>query len=215
MWLATAVPATLTPPAPANFELFNYCSEAKIIASRNILQSPSPVRRFAAYAAAKKQQQQQKIPPLSTSNQGKEEGEELIYSNGETKSFQDADDAKADLGWLPAFPHVLLASMANFLFGYHIGVMNGPIVSIARELGFEGNSFLEGLVVSIFIAGAFFGSLGCGTLVDKYGCKRTFQLDTIPLIIGAVIRLLQQSTGVLLGPYAKLAHALGLLHHFI
>lgn len=27
----------------------------------------------------------------------------------------------SDLGWLPAFPHVLTASMANFLFGYHIG----------------------------------------------------------------------------------------------
>ncbi|KAK8459743.1 hypothetical protein SEVIR_2G204200v4 [Setaria viridis] len=27
----------------------------------------------------------------------------------------------ADLGWLRVFPHVLTASMANFLFGYHIG----------------------------------------------------------------------------------------------
>ncbi|KAG7653378.1 hypothetical protein ISN44_As01g006530 [Arabidopsis suecica] len=27
----------------------------------------------------------------------------------------------ADLGWLSAFPHVSVASMANFLFGYHIG----------------------------------------------------------------------------------------------
>lgn len=26
-----------------------------------------------------------------------------------------------DLGWLPAFPHVLIASMSNFTFGYHIG----------------------------------------------------------------------------------------------
>lgn len=26
-----------------------------------------------------------------------------------------------DLGWLPAFPHVFIASMSNFLFGYHIG----------------------------------------------------------------------------------------------
>lgn len=26
-----------------------------------------------------------------------------------------------DLGWLPAFPHVLVASMSNFTFGYHIG----------------------------------------------------------------------------------------------
>lgn len=30
-------------------------------------------------------------------------------------------EAGFDLGWLPAFPHVLIASMSNFLFGYHIG----------------------------------------------------------------------------------------------
>ncbi|CAD5187216.1 unnamed protein product [Musa acuminata subsp. malaccensis] len=92
-----------------------------------------------------------------------------------------------DLGWLPSFPHVLTASMANFLFGYHIGVMNGPIEAIAHELGFEGNSFLEGLVVSIFIAGAFIGSLGVSSFVDKFGSRRTFQLDTIPLILGALL----------------------------
>ncbi|XP_010252539.1 PREDICTED: probable plastidic glucose transporter 1 isoform X2 [Nelumbo nucifera] len=92
-----------------------------------------------------------------------------------------------DLGWLPAFPHVLVASMSNFLFGYHIGVMNGPIVSIARELGFEGNSILEGLVVSIFIAGAFIGSIGSGSLIDNLGCRRTIQIDTIPLILGAIL----------------------------
>lgn len=69
-------------------------------------------------------------------------------------------------------------------------VMNGPIVSIARELGFEGNSILEGLVVSIFIVGAFLGSICCGTIVDKLGCRRTFQIATVPLILGALIRLL-------------------------
>lgn len=95
--------------------------------------------------------------------------------------------SSSDLGWLPAFPHVLIASMSNFLFGYHIGVMNGPIVSVAKELGFEGNSTLEGLVVSIFIAGAFLGSVASGSLVDKLGCRRTFQLDTIPLILGALV----------------------------
>ncbi|XP_065875276.1 probable plastidic glucose transporter 1 isoform X3 [Euphorbia lathyris] len=104
------------------------------------------------------------------------------------KSFQEENkDESVDFGWLPAFPHVLLASMSNFLFGYHIGVMNGPIVSVARELGFEGDPILEGLVVSIFIAGAFIGSISCGSLVDKLGCRRTFQVDTIPLILGAFI----------------------------
>lgn len=66
--------------------------------------------------------------------------------------------------------------------------MNGPIVSIARELGFEGNPILEGLVVSIFIVGAFLGSIFSGSIVDKLGCRRTFQIDTIPLIVGALIR---------------------------
>ncbi|XP_048137674.1 probable plastidic glucose transporter 1 isoform X2 [Rhodamnia argentea] len=68
-----------------------------------------------------------------------------------------------------------------------INVMNGPIVSIARELGFEGNSILEGLVVSIFIAGAFIGSISCGSLVDRLGCRRTFQIDMVPLILGAIV----------------------------
>ncbi|KAM0896700.1 hypothetical protein ACQ4PT_023023 [Festuca glaucescens] len=95
-----------------------------------------------------------------------------------------------DLGWVRVFPHVLTASMANFLFGYHIGVMNGPIEDIARELGFQGNPFLQGLVVSIFIVGAFFGSLGSSALVDYLGCKRTLQIDSIPLILGAFIRYL-------------------------
>lgn len=104
-----------------------------------------------------------------------------------------------DLGWLPAFPHVLIASLSNFTFGYHIGIMNGPIISIARELGFEGNSFIEGLVVSIFIAGAFIGSLSTGSLVDKLGCRLTFQIDTIPLILGAIISANAHSLDEILG----------------
>lgn len=43
------------------------------------------------------------------------------------------------------------------------------------------------LVVSIFIAGAFIGSISSGSLVDKLGCRRTLQFDTIPLILGAII----------------------------
>lgn len=67
-------------------------------------------------------------------------------------------------------------------------VTNGPIISIARELGFEGDPILEGLVVSIFIGGAFFGSISASTLADKFGFRRTFQMDTIPLILGAILR---------------------------
>lgn len=100
---------------------------------------------------------------------------------------KEASEEIDDLGWLPCFPHVLTASMSNFLFGYHIGVMNGPIVTIAKELGFEGNTILEGLVVSIFIGGAFLGSIASSSLVDKLGCRRTLQLATVPLILGAIM----------------------------
>ncbi|XP_056691879.1 probable plastidic glucose transporter 1 [Spinacia oleracea] len=111
-----------------------------------------------------------------------------VGSNVEELSNGNDDRAREiDFGWLPSFPHALIASMANFLFGYHIGLMNGPIVSVARELGFEGNSMIEGLVVSIFIVGAFIGSLVSGSLVDKFGCRRTLQIDTVPLITGVIL----------------------------
>ncbi|KAL0368632.1 UNVERIFIED_CONTAM: putative plastidic glucose transporter 1 [Sesamum calycinum] len=78
-----------------------------------------------------------------------------------------AGGEEVDFGWLPAFPHVLTASMSNFLFGYHIGVMNGPIVSIAKELGFEGNSFLEDLCAQAhsldeILLGRFLVGIGIG-----------------------------------------------------
>ncbi|KAL0322706.1 UNVERIFIED_CONTAM: putative plastidic glucose transporter 1 [Sesamum angustifolium] len=134
-----------------------------------------PSKKFKINAT--KQQQSSELEPQNDNKP--DDRNELLAEK--------AGGEEVDFGWLPAFPHVLTASMSNFLFGYHIGVMNGPIVSIAKELGFEGNSFLEGLVVSIFIGGAFIGSISCGSLVDKLGCRRTFQLDTIPLILGAII----------------------------
>ncbi|XP_022985945.1 probable plastidic glucose transporter 1 isoform X1 [Cucurbita maxima] len=129
-----------------------------------------PAKKFQVLAANKQ------LPELKN---GKSESE------GVSVRAEDSDGL--DIGWLPAFPHVLVASMSNFLFGYHIGVMNGPIISVARELGFDGNPILEGLVVSIFIVGAFLGSISSGSLLDKLGFRRTFQIATIPLIVGGLL----------------------------
>lgn len=95
--------------------------------------------------------------------------------------------ASIEWGWLPAFPHVLMASISNMLFGYHIGIMNGPVTSIAHELGFEGQPLMEGLVVSIFVAAAFIGSISTSLLADRIGRRRTLQLDMLPLIFGTLI----------------------------
>ncbi|XP_057953900.1 probable plastidic glucose transporter 1 isoform X2 [Malania oleifera] len=165
MWVAAVLhrPAGPVPVIPAS------SPNPKLYCKQQALRFGDPFRPKRLEVSASKKQ-------LSTQKPEGENGAEV--TGGE----------EFDLGWLPALPHGLLASMSNFLFGYHIGVMNGPIVSIARELGFEGNSLLEGLVVSIFVIGAFIGSISSGSLCDKLGCRRTFQIDTIPLVLGAIIR---------------------------
>ncbi|KAM7276173.1 hypothetical protein ACFE04_018039 [Oxalis oulophora] len=172
MWVTTVHQRCLGPVPSSVHELYPHSSKTK---PKLIIKT----QRFSSFnkpQAIRKQQLQ-----LQVSN--KQDNEIVPLEEEEEEEEEDT----IDLGWLPAFPHVFIASMANFLFGYHIGVMNGPIVSIARELGFEGNPILEGLVVSIFIAGAFIGSVASGSIVDKLGCRRTFQIDTLPLIIGALI----------------------------
>lgn len=45
-----------------------------------------------------------------------------VADKGRKLSFDEkGGEGRFDLGWLPAFPHVLVASMSNFIFGYHIG----------------------------------------------------------------------------------------------
>ncbi|XP_024979286.1 probable plastidic glucose transporter 1 isoform X1 [Cynara cardunculus var. scolymus] len=40
---------------------------------------------------------------------------------------------------------------------------------------------------SVSISGAFLGSAGAGYMVDRLGFRRTLQVDTVPLILGAVL----------------------------
>lgn len=167
MW-AAAVLHQRVYPVPA----ISMCRPSKRFASSLFIYKPFRFGLFSRPTKLKVSSVKKQLPELPTQKPDSETEKKI---------------GEIDSGWLPAFPHVLTASMANFLFGYHIGVMNGPIVSIARELGFEGNSILEGLVVSIFIAGAFIGSITSGSLVDKLGCRRTFQIVTIPLILGAIL----------------------------
>ncbi|KAL2485371.1 putative plastidic glucose transporter 1 [Abeliophyllum distichum] len=166
-----AIPLLFTPKCSTTISLHPFRSTVKHPCFHSI--SCSLSKKFKINAA-KKQDQDPEFKPQNLDGENK-------------RVIEEGSGEGSDFGWLPSFPHVLTASLSNFLFGYHIGVMNGPIISIAKELGFEGNSFLEGLVVSIFIGGAFIGSISCGSIVDKLGCRRTFQLATIPLILGAIV----------------------------
>ncbi|KAI3443760.1 hypothetical protein Pfo_000425 [Paulownia fortunei] len=104
--------------------------------------------------------------------------------------------------WKLSFPHVLVATLVPFLFGYHLGVVNEPLETISVDLGFHGNTLQEGLVVSTCLAGAFVGSLISGWIADEVGRRRAFQLCALPMLMGTSICATAKSlTGMLLGRF--------------
>ncbi|KAL6974422.1 hypothetical protein U1Q18_028605 [Sarracenia purpurea var. burkii] len=104
--------------------------------------------------------------------------------------------------WKLSIPHVLVATIVSFLFGYHLGVVNEPLESISIDLGFSGNTLAEGLVVSTCLAGAFVGSLFSGWIADGFGRRKAFQLCAIPMIIGASVSAMTENLeGMLLGRF--------------
>ena len=90
-------------------------------------------------------------------------------------------------------PYVGVACLGAILFGYHLGVVNGGLEYLAKDLGFADNTILQGWVVSTTLAGATVGSFTGGALADKLGRRRTFQLDAIPLVIGAFLSAIAQN----------------------
>ncbi|XP_047311735.1 plastidic glucose transporter 4-like [Impatiens glandulifera] len=91
------------------------------------------------------------------------------------------------------FPYVGIACLAATLFGYHIGLVNSALEYLSKDLGIAENAVMQGWVVSTILAGAFVGSFTGGALADKIGRTKTFQLDAIPLAVGAFLCSTAQS----------------------
>lgn len=49
-------------------------------------------------------------------------------------------------GSAPVYKAVTIACCGAFLFGYHLGVLNGPLQQLAADLNFADNVALQGLV---------------------------------------------------------------------
>ncbi|RTE83952.1 hypothetical protein BHE90_001505 [Fusarium euwallaceae] len=77
----------------------------------------------------------------------------------------------------------VFASLGAFLFGYDLGVIAAVVASETFRSQFDPNTSEEGLVVSMFTAGAFFGAGAGGTLGDRIGRRGT-------IVVGAVVFLL-------------------------
>lgn len=105
----------------------------------------------------------------------------------------DEETAKTLSSGGSVLPYVGIACLGAILFGYHLGVVNGALEYLAKDLGIATNTVLQGWVVSSTLAGATIGSFTGGALADRFGCTRTFQLDSVPLIIGAILSATAQS----------------------
>ncbi|KAK6125003.1 hypothetical protein DH2020_041277 [Rehmannia glutinosa] len=114
-------------------------------------------------------------------------------------------DEWKDIGnpsWKRPLPHILVATLSSFLFGYHLGVVNDTLESISLDLGFNGSTMAEGLVVSTCLGGAFIGSIFSGWISDGLGRRRAFQLCALPMIIGASMSATTSGLGgMLLGRF--------------
>ncbi|KAM2806564.1 hypothetical protein COP1_047176 [Malus domestica] len=87
-------------------------------------------------------------------------------------------------------PYVGVACLGAILFGYHLGVVNGALEYLSIDLGW---------VVSTLLAGATVGSLTGGSLADKFGRTKAFQLNAIPLAIGAFFATAQSVQTMIVG----------------
>lgn len=95
-------------------------------------------------------------------------------------------------------PYVGVACLGAVLFGYHLGVVNGALEYLSKDLGIAENAVSQGWVVSTLLAGATVGSFTGGSLADKFGRTKTFILDAIPLAVGAFLCATAQSIETML-----------------
>ncbi|KAL2896345.1 Plastidic glucose transporter 4 [Bienertia sinuspersici] len=81
---------------------------------------------------------------------------------------------------------------------YALNVVNGALDYLSADLAIAGNPVLQGWVVSILLAGATVGSFTGGSLADQFGRTRTFQLDAIPLAVGAYLCATAQTVQIMM-----------------
>lgn len=139
--------------------------------------------------------------PVHKQRQGMEDpGQDYTFSLGQAvkrgghRSPLAASSSAAELGGTapepsvgPVYRSVAAASPGAIAFGFHLAVVNGPLDAIAADLGFAGNSALQGLVVSATLLGAAIGSIAGGNLAESLGRRTAFLIAAIPLTSGPLL----------------------------
>ncbi|MFH1038370.1 MAG: sugar porter family MFS transporter [PVC group bacterium] len=100
------------------------------------------------------------------------------------------------------------AALAGLLFGLDIGVISGALKFIAKA--FSATTLQQEWVVSSLLWGAVLGTLLSGAISKRYGRKNTILLSAVIFALGAILSMLSQSIGILIGCRVFLGLAVGM-----
>eukprot|EP00752_Nemacystus_decipiens_P003743 g3448.t1 len=94
----------------------------------------------------------------------------------------------------------IIASIGGLLFGYDVGVVEGALPQLTREMNLSLGQ--QDLVVATMVAGALAGSVVAGFLTDRLGRWLTIVLTDLTFIVGGVALFSATSPGsVLVGRF--------------
>jgi SP family galactose:H+ symporter-like MFS transporter len=98
------------------------------------------------------------------------------------------------------FTIAIIAALGGLLFGYDTGIIAGAIIFITPL--FHINAWMQGLLVSVMIIGAFIGSLTSGHLVDRYGSHHILRWMAAIFLFGAIITAIAPNiTTIMIGRF--------------
>lgn len=100
-----------------------------------------------------------------------------------------------------------VTAIGGFLFGYDTGVISGALLFIEKD--FSLSPFVEGVVVSSILVGAFAGAMAGGPFSDRYGRRRSILLLAAVFAVGSLLAAFAGSVPMLVGARVILGIAVG------
>ena len=80
----------------------------------------------------------------------------------------------------------LVSAMGGLLFGYDWVVIGGAKIFYEQYFGISSSPVMQGIAMSIALAGCLIGALTCGILADRYGRKPLLLLSAVIFIVSSI-----------------------------
>ena len=91
----------------------------------------------------------------------------------------------------------LFSSIGGLIFGYDQGIVSAILVMPHFRSLFPLSPLMTGMLTSSLELGAFFGSLTCSPLADKYSRKRTILYGCVIFLIGGLLQAIATKLWIL------------------